>query len=227
MTWKLLLEPEWFSLTSPLLRRKRSAFEIEDLPGLWRVHWQLGDKTVLSTFYTRIDQACLLWGIISAFIFSVAQFCLIDWRLQAILWTGLTIIGTIAMLKLSHHWRSIKPLSDVIDAWVFLMVFGVVLTDLGVFLSWGYILLNLCPLWLILDGVGYLYTGVKMRSRAFAFIGLLNLAGLAILPYVAEWQFLTTGLITGISTLLMAELQWDSGDVCAHLKNGEAQESNI
>ncbi|MER3432874.1 MAG: hypothetical protein C4288_05430 [Leptolyngbya sp. ERB_1_1] len=222
MTWKILLEPEWFSLTSPLLRRKRSAFEVEDLPGLWRVHWQLGDKTVLSTFYTRIDQACLIWGLISTLIFSIAQFCILDWRLQAILWTGLTFIGTIAMLKLSHHWRVIKPLSDVIDVWVFLMLFGVVLTDLSVFLGWGQILLHLCPLWLVLDGIGYLYTGAKMRSRAFAFIGLLNIAGLAVLPYVSAWQFLTTGLITGISTLLMAELQWDSGDVCAHLT--EAQE---
>jgi len=222
MTWKFLFEPEWFGLTSPLLRRKRSAFEIEDLPGLWRVHWQLGDKTVLSTFYTRIDQACLVWGLISTLIFLIAQFCILDWQLQAVLWTGLTFIGTIAMLKLSHHWRAIKPLSDVIDAWVFLMLFGVVLTDLSVFLGWGQMLLHLCSLWLVLDGIGYLYTGAKMRSRAFAFIGVLNLAGLAVLPYVSAWQFLTTGLITGVSTLLIAELQWDSGDVCAHLT--EAQE---
>lgn len=227
MTWKIYIEPDWFTLTSPLLKRKRSAFEIEDLPGIWRIHWQLGDTTLLSTFYTRIDQACLVWGIISALIFSVAQFCAIDWRLQAILWTGLTLIGTIAMVQLSHHWRSIKPLSDVIDAWVFLMLFGVGLTDLGVFLGWGFLLVNLCPLWLILDGMGYLYTGAKMRSRAFAFIGLLNLAGLALLPHISEWQFLATGLITGISTLLMAELQWDSGDVCAHLANLQTEESNF
>ncbi|MBD1846986.1 hypothetical protein H6F89_26985 [Cyanobacteria bacterium FACHB-63] len=227
MNWRILLEPEWFSFTSPLLRRKRSAFDIEDLPGLWRVHWQLGDKTVFSTFYTRIDQACLLWGVISTLIFSIAQFWMVDWQLQAVLWTGLTVVGTIAMLRLSRHWRTIKPLNDVINAWVFLMVFGVVLTDLGVFLGWGYILLNLCQLWLVIDGVGYLYTGAKMQSRAFAFIGLLNLAGLTILPIVSEWQFLATGLITGISTLLMAELQWDSGEVCAHLKSLQSQESDF
>lgn len=227
MAWKIFIEPEWFSLTSPLLRRKRSAFEIEDLPGLWRIHWQLGDKTLLSTFYTRIDQACLVWGLISTLIFSVAQFTILDWQLQAILWTGLTILGTIAMINLSHHWRSIKPLNDVIHAWVFLMLFGVGLTDLGVFLGWGQILVNLCQLWLIVDGVGYLYTGVRMRSRAFAFIGLLNFAGLAILPCIPEWQFLATGLITGMSTLLIAELQWDSGDVCAHLKQLQSEESKF
>ncbi|MBE9013920.1 hypothetical protein IQ250_27400 [Pseudanabaenaceae cyanobacterium LEGE 13415] len=227
MTWKIYIEPDWFNLRSPLLKRKRSAFDIEDLPGIWRIHWQFGDTTLLSTFYTRIDQACLVWGVISTLIFSVAQFTVIDWQSQAILWTALTLIGTIVMVQLSHHWRTIKPLSDVIDAWVGLMLFGVGLTDLGVFLGWGFILVNLCQLWLILDGVGYLYTGVKMRSRAFAFIGLLNLAGLAILPYVSEWQFLATGLITGISTLLMAELQWDSGDVCAHLQGTQAEESSF
>ncbi|MBW4441938.1 MAG: hypothetical protein KME10_12015 [Plectolyngbya sp. WJT66-NPBG17] len=227
MAWKILLEPDLFSFTSPFLRRKRSAFEVEDLPGLWRVHWQLGDKTVLSTFYTRIDQACLLWGIISTLIFSIAQFCLLDWRFQAVLWTGLTLVGTIAMLRLSRPWRTIKPLSDVIDGWVFLMLFGVALTDFSIFLGWGQMLLYLCPLWLAIDGIGYVYTGVKMRSRAFAFIGLLNFAGIAILPYFDAWQFLTTGLITGISTLLMAELQWDSGDVCAHLAELQSRESEI
>ena len=218
MTWKILLEPELFSLRSPFLRRKRSAFEIEDLPGLWRVHLQLGEKTVLSTFYTRIDQACLAWGMISTLIFTTAQFCSIDWQLQAILWTGLTLIGTVMMLELSRSWREIEPLNDVINAWVFLMLFGVALTDLSIVFAWGQVLAQLCSLWLILDGVGYLYTGAKMRSRAFALIGLLNFAGIAILPHVGVWQFLTTGLITGISTLLMAELQWDSGEVCAHLE---------
>ena len=217
MAWKIPLEPDWFSLRSPLLRRKRSAFDIEELPGLWRVHLQLGEKTVLSTFYTRIDQACLLWGIISALIFTTAQFCPIDWQTQAILWTGLTLIGTLVMLELSQDWRTIEPLGDVINAWVFLMLAGVALTDLGIIFTWGQLLANLCSLWLAIDGIGYVFTGVKMRSRAFAFIGLLNFAGIALLPYVGAWQFLTTGIITGVSTLLMAELQWDSGEVCAHL----------
>lgn len=226
MTWKLLLEPGWFDLSIPL-RRKRSAFEIEDLPGLWRVHWQLGEKTILSTFYTRIDQACLLWGIISTLIFVTAQFLTIDWQTQAFLWSGLSLLGTIAMTKLSQCWRSIKPLKDVIDAWVILMIAGVTITDLSVFLGWGEILARLCPLWLGIDAIGYIYTGIRMQSRAFMFIGLLNFAAIALLPYVSVWQFLTTGLVTGISAILVAELQWDSGEVCAHLKNLEADDSDI
>jgi hypothetical protein len=129
------------------------------------------------------------------------------------------------MLGLSREWRTIEPLSDVINAWVFLMLFGVTLTDLSIVFGWGQILVNLCSLWLILDGIGYVYTGIKMRSRAFAFIGLLNFAGIALLPYVGAWQFLTTGLMTGTSALLIAELQWDSEEVCAHLKAWE--ESNL
>lgn len=227
MTWKLLLESGWFDLSIPLLRRKRSAFEIEDLPGLWRVHWQLGEKTILSTFYTRIDQACLLWGIISTLIFVTAQFLAIDWQTQAILWSVLSLFGTIAMTKLSQCWRSIKPLRDVISAWVILMMAGVTITDLGVFLGWGEILIRLCPLWLGINAIGYIYTGMRMRSRAFAFIGLLNFAAIALLPYVITWQFLTTGLVTGISALMVAELQWDSGEVCAHLKQLETSSEKI
>lgn len=223
MTWKTLIEPDEFNLALPLLRRKRSAFEIEDAPGLWRIHWQLGNTTLLSTFYTRIDQACLLWGVISAFIFIAAQFLLIDWQTQAVLWTGATIAGTIAMIDLAQEWRSIKPLRQVIDAWTILMLAGVVLTDLSIFLGWGELMAQLCSLWLVLDGVGYLYTGAKMRSRAFAYTGLLNLVGVLILPSVGAWQFLTTGLLTGLSALLLAEFQWDSGDICAHLKEAQLE----
>lgn len=217
MVWRVFFEPDLFNPNLPVLRRKRSAYDIEDLPGLWRVHWQLGSKTLLSTFYTRIDQACLLWGFISAFIFISAQFLPIDWQTQALMWSGLTMIGTAAMVELARYWRKVEPLSQVIDAWVWLMLIGLALTDLSIGFSWGWLMAQLCPLWLGLNAVGYFYTGAKMRSRAFAVVGLVHLLGIAILPYVGIWQFLTTGLLTGISALLLAELQWDSGDVCAHL----------
>jgi hypothetical protein len=217
MVWKLLLEPEWFDLSIPL-RLKHSAFEIEDLPGLWRIHWQIGEKTIISTFYTRIDQACILWGVISTLIFATAQFLAIDWHTQAVVWTALSVFGTTAMTKLSRCWRTIKPLSDVIDAWVNLMIAGIVLTDLSVFLGWGEVLARLCPLWLGINAIGYLYTGLRIRSRAFVWVGVANFLAIALIPYAGMWQFLTTGMISGISAFLIAQLQWDSGDVCAHLK---------
>lgn len=209
-------ENEFFNQDIPLLRRKQSAFEIEDLPGLWRVHWQLGDTTVLSTFYTRIDQACLVWGVISGVIFITAQFALIDWRIQALLWTGLTLAGTLTMIKLSQFWVTVEPLNQVITAWVVLMLSGLILTDLSVFLGWGSFLANLCPLWLGLNALGYFYTGLKMQSRAFFLVCLLHLLGIAVLPYLGIWQFLATGILMGLSSILLAELQWDSGAACAN-----------
>ncbi len=216
MLQSIRLENSFFDLKIPLIRRKHSAFEIEDLPGLWRVHWQLGDTTILSTFYTRIDQACLLWGVISGVIFSTAQFAAIDWGTQAILWSGLTLIGTVLMVNLARRWTTIEPLNYIIAAWVILMLGGLVLTDLSVFLSWGQVLAQLCTLWLGLNVLGYLYTGLKMRSRAFFLVALVHLLGIAALPYVGAWQFLTTGILIGLSSLLLAEFQWDSSGVCAN-----------
>lgn len=207
---------DFFNQNIPLLRRKQSAFDIEDLPGLWRIHWQLGDTTVFSTFYTRIDQACLVWGIISGVIFITAQFALIDWRVQALVWTVLTLVGTLIMLELSRFWVTIAPLNRVIAAWVVLMLSGLVLTDLSVFLGWGGFLTHLCPLWMGLNALGYLYTGLKMQSRAFFLVCLIHLLGMAVLPWVGVWQFLVTGILMGLSSILLAELQWDSGTDCAN-----------
>ncbi|MGV0025914.1 hypothetical protein [Phormidesmis priestleyi] len=209
-------ENNFFNPDVPLVRRKHSAFEIEDLPGLWRVHWQLGTTTILSTFYTRIDQACLVWGVISGIIFITAQFAAIDWRTQAILWSGLTLIGTAMMVTLAQRWTTIAPLNHIMAAWVILMLGGLVLTDLSVFLGWGQVLAQLCTLWLGLNALGYLYTGLKMRSRAFFLVTLIHLLGMVALPYVGVWQFLMTGILLGLSSLLLAELQWDSSGVCAN-----------
>lgn len=217
---------QFFNQDAPFLRRKQSAFDIEDLPGLWRVHWQLGDTTVLSTFYTRIDQACLAWGVISGVIFITAQFVLIDWRVQALLWTGLTLLGTLVMLRLSQFWVTVKPLNRVITAWVVLMLSGLILTDLSVFLNWGSLLASLCPLWIGLNALGYLYTGLEMRSRAFFLVCLIHLLGVTVLPWVGVWQFLVTGILIGLSSILLAELQWDSGCACANHRAMSGPEYN-
>lgn len=206
---------QFFNPDLPLLRRKESAFAIHDLPGLWRVHWQLGNTIVLSTFYTRIDQACLLWGIISAIIFTTAQFTTLDWQFQALVWSGLTLVGTGAMVRLAQYCASVESINQVISAWVALMLAGLVITDLSVFLGWGTVLTSLCPLWLGISAVGYIITGLKMRSRAFFLVSLAHLLGIVVLPYVAAWQFLVTGIVLGASGILLGELQWDSSGVCS------------
>ncbi len=210
----LFFQADFFNQDIPLLKRKRSAFAIEDLPGLWRLHWQIGQTIVFSTFYTRIDQACLLWGVISIIIFLTAQFAAIDWATQAFFWSGLTLLGTAAMVKLSKNWTAVDPLNHVISAWIFLMLAGLVLTDLSIFLGWTAILTQLPLLWLALNAIGYFYSGVKMRSRAFFLVCLVHRVAIATLAYVGVWQFLETGVVMGLSAVLLAELQWDSSGVC-------------
>ncbi|HAJ63680.1 MAG TPA: hypothetical protein DCP31_34320, partial [Cyanobacteria bacterium UBA8543] len=88
-------------------------------------------------------------------------------------------------------------------------VTGVVLTDLSIFLSWGQVLVNLCPMWLGLSAFGYFCTGIGMRSRAFILAGLIHLLGIVLLPCVCSWQFLGTGLVMAVSLLMFAGVQWD------------------
>jgi hypothetical protein len=89
------------------------------------------------------------------------------------------------------------------------MVAGVVVTDLSIFLSWGEILMRLCPMWLGLSALGYFWTAIGMRSRAFLLTSIVHLIGIALLPYVGGWQFLTTGLVMAVNLLMLAGVQWD------------------
>ncbi|MEB3182617.1 MAG: hypothetical protein VKL59_26805 [Nostocaceae cyanobacterium] len=198
-----------FSFSQPLLREKQEALDFQDLQGLLRLNLQIGNIKLLSGFYTRIDQVFLLWGAISAIIFLTAQFLPISWYTQAIFWSILTVIGTVGMVGLTWFWVSVERLRWVVYYWAILMLAGVTLTDLGIFLGWGEVLMHLCPLWLGLSALGYLGTGLGMRSRTFVIMALIHLAGIILLPYVGGWQFLTTGLVMGLSLLVLAELQWD------------------
>ncbi|WP_242058540.1 hypothetical protein [Microcoleus sp. FACHB-SPT15] len=206
----------FFNPNTPLLCRKESAFALPDVPGVWRFHLQIGNTTLLSTFYTRLDQACIVWGVISAIIFIAAQFLPISWTTQAIWWSSLSLIGTVGMVVLTPSWIREEGLGWILDSWIFLMLFGLVITDLGIFLGWPEVLMNLCPLWLGLIALGYFCTGVGMRSRTLTLTGLVHLLSIWILPYCGAWQFLATGIITGGSVLLLAEFQWDSFGTCGN-----------
>jgi hypothetical protein len=199
----------FFNPTEPILRSKQESLDYQDRQGLLRLHLEIGKKTLISAFYTRIDQVFILWGLISAVIFITAQFLPISWVIQAGIWTTLTLIGTITMVFLTHFWVKVERLQWVLYCWVSLMLGGVILTDLSIFLGWGEILMRLCPLWLGLSAFGYFCTGVGMRSRAFILAGLVHLVGIAALPYAGGLQFLTTGIMMGVSLLMFAEVQWD------------------
>jgi hypothetical protein len=199
----------FFNSPIQILSRKQSAFEVPDLPGLWRVHWQVGDRTLISTFYTRHDQACILWSILSGSIFATIQFLPLSWTLQASLASGLTLLGVWSMVALTQQRVEMDGLHSVLQCWVLLMVVGALLTDLSVFLGWGWLLMHLCSLWLSLSAIGYFYTGIKMRSRAFLLLCVIHLFGVLLLPFVQGWHFLTTGFIIATSVWLIGELRWD------------------
>jgi len=206
----------FFNPDAPLLCRKQNVLELPDLPGLWRFHWQIGDFTLFSSFYTRLDQVCLVWGAISTLIFVTAQFAPISWLTQAVWWSALTLIGTVGMVALIPSWLHLDGLGWILRSWLFLMLFGLVLTNLSLFLGWGEVLIHLCHLWLGLVALGYLLTGLGMRSRTLLLSSLVHLLTIAALPFVGAWQFLTTGVVFGVTVLLLAIFQWDSHGTCGN-----------
>lgn len=199
----------FFNSTVPPLRRKQKNLDFQDLQGLWRIHLQIGNTTLYSTFYTRIDQACIFWGLISAAIFFTAHFFPLSWNIQAALWSALTLIGTAVMVVWTRFWVKVERVSWVLYCWVILMLVGLVLTDLGIFLGWGNVLMRLCPLWLGLSAFGYFLTGLGVRSRAILLAGIVHLLCIFLLPYFCGWEFLIAGSVMVISLLILAEFQWD------------------
>ncbi|MBD2482901.1 hypothetical protein H6G57_12870 [Planktothrix sp. FACHB-1365] len=199
----------FFHPTEPIIRSKQNHLDIQDLKGLLKINLKFGNITLLSSFYTRIDQVFLLWGWISLIIFAIAQFLPISWITQAYWWSILTIVGTIGMMALSYYWVQVERLTWMVYWWVALMVLGLGLTNLGIFWGWSEILMNLCPLWLGLCALGYLGTGIGLHSRAFLIAGFIHFWGIFLLPYFIGWQFLISGLILGGTLLFFAEVQWD------------------
>jgi hypothetical protein len=194
----------------PMIRVKQTALDVQDLEGLLRVHWKIKNLTLHSSFYTRIDQVFLLWGLIAAIIFFTAQFAPINWGTQTLVGSVLTLIGTLGTVRLAWYWVSVEQLRWVVYCWVALMLGGLVLTNVVILGTvWPFLLMYLCPLWLGLSGVGYLCTAWGLRSRTFLLGGALHLLAIALLAYLPQVQYLIAGIITSGVLFLLAELQWD------------------
>lgn len=206
----------FFNIDTPIFVRKRSAFDSPEMPGLWRVHWQFKDYVLYSSFYTRHDQACLLWGTIAALIFSSAQFLPVGWTTQVLLAASLTVMGILGMVGLTWKFARFERLNWVLSSWAGLMLTGAIATYEGVFGGWTWILVQVCPLWLGLSGIGYLVTGMGMRSRLFVLLGLIHLITITLLPFIPAWKPLATGLVISMSAFLIAEFQWDANGVCGY-----------
>jgi len=202
----------FFNVTEPMIRRKQTALDIQDLCGLVTIKIELGNNQLFSRFYTRIDQALLLWSGIVLIIFTTAQFLPISWVTQAYFWSILTLLAIGAMVILTRFWTKVEQLSWVMYLWGSLMLFSLALTNFGIFAGSGIILMNLCSLWLGSCAFGYFLTGIGLKSRLFFLIALIHLVAIAILPMVVGWQFLATGLVIASSLVLLSEVQWDMRD---------------
>ncbi|MCM1981452.1 hypothetical protein [Lyngbya confervoides] len=199
----------FFNPHEPLVRCKQEALDVQDLRGLLRIEYRLGKIQLFSGVYTRIDQTFLVWGWITAVIFAVAQFSPVNWRDQAILWSLLTGVGVVIMASLAWFWVQVEQLRWVVYTWTLLMLMGVLLTDGGIFLGWGWVVLNLCQIWLGLSALGYLLTGWGLRSRTFCLASAIHGAGVLLLPYFSTFPYLFSGMIIAGTLLFLSEVQWD------------------
>lgn len=198
-----------FYSPQPIFRRKQHALDVQDLEGLLRIDSKVPLLSGLSGLYSRIDQVFLVWGAIALVIFATAQFLPINWGLQALLWTGLTLVGSVATIQLAWYWVTVEELRWVVYWWVALMVLGVGLTNLGILGGQWSLLPHLCPLWLGICGLGHFGTALGLRSRAFLLCGLVHFIGIPLILGSSQWQYLLTGLVTAIPLFLFAEVQWD------------------
>ena len=195
--------------TKPILRRKQRDIYCQEYQSLVSLYLKIAGKTLYSGLYSCLDQVFIIWGLIVAAIFVTAQFLPISWTTQAIVWSILTLAGTLSMMILTHFWVKQQQLNWILYLWVMLMVSGVILTDCSIFLGWGWLLIHLSHLWLGLCSLGYIITALGLNSRALLLVGLGHLLGIFSLPYVMGWEFLATAGIMVVSLLVLAETQWD------------------
>jgi hypothetical protein len=199
----------FFNPFEPVIRSKQESLDVQDLQGSWQIDFKIGNWQVFSGIYTRVDQAFLIWGVTTTAIFTTAQFFPISWNAQAIFWSLLTVAATAGMMATTWFWAKVERAVWVVLWWAILMALGLGFTHFSIFQGWGQGLLHLCHVWLGLSALGYLGTGLGLRSRAFLIAGILHLLSIVVLPQVGGWQFLTTGAVMGGSLLFFAQVQWD------------------
>lgn len=199
----------FFNPNTPVIQCKQTALDVQDLRGLLNINIRVWKLTLFSAIYTRVDQAILLWAILTLAIFSVAQFWPMSWKIQSVVWSSLTTLGVIGMCSLTHFWATVERLSWVIWMWASLVILGLLVTNVGIFFGVGWVLINLCSIWLGISSVGYLLTALGLQSRTFLVATAIHLVGIGFIHLVPGWLFLTTGFIMGGTLWLLSELQWD------------------
>lgn len=200
----------FFNHREPILRRKQTQLDIQDLEGLIFWQWKINETPVFSLLYTRVDQVFLLWGWIVGAIFLTPHFFpTFAWTHQALLGSALSLLGIVGMAAFAWFWVRVEQLSWLIYLWAGLVLLGLGLTNYGIFAGVGSILAYLCPMWLGLCGLGYGLMGLGMRSRTFLLFGGLHLMMMPLLQLALTHQFLLTATVMSGSLFLLAEVQWD------------------
>jgi hypothetical protein len=197
----------FFNPSEPMFCPKQHQLDVQDRRGLWNLRLHLGICR-LEMMYTRVDQVFLLWGAICAVIFATAQIAPFDWLVQAGVWSALTLAGATLTCALAWYWCRVERLLWLIWYWLGLLVIGLVLTAAAILVPLPELLLNLSPLWLFVCALGYLGTGVGLRSRAMLLAAGVHLV--AIVPIGAsDLPYLWTGLVVAGTLFGFAGTQWD------------------
>ncbi|MEO1619808.1 MAG: hypothetical protein AAFU53_02110 [Cyanobacteria bacterium J06632_3] len=198
-----------FDLSNTRVPRDSEALSMQDLNGLLKIHLNQRIQRLSDICFTEIDQAFLIWGVLTLAIFSLAQFSYLDWTTQAIADAVLTGIGIASTSGLTWKLASDEQLRWVIVLWAGFMATGVLITAYGIFYSIGFILLNLCPIWLALCALAYGIMAVGMRSHAFTAASLVHSVAILSLHHQPAWQFLTSGLVIALTLFFFSIVPWD------------------
>lgn len=198
-----------FDRAVPALQRKRDNLDIDEREGVLYVGRADSPGGRPSLYYTRLDQALMLWAIATAIIFFTAQFHAFDWHHQARVWSALSLTTLVVTSIRAWPWAVALNLRWVVYLWSAITLVGLGLTDYGIYRSVVPILLNLCPLWLGICALGYGITAIGMGSRALIGVVLVHLLAIEGVWLMPGWLFgITGGAISGC-LLILGQLEWD------------------
>ena len=192
-----------------IFQLKQSLVDPVDLHGVIKIQFGDSDHALISTYLTRLDQALLAWGIATAAIFLVAQFNLLDWPTQAILWSALSGLVIVISGRLTWFWVTTRNQRWIVYGWSLLVIAGLFLTDYSIWSGWGFVLRHLCALWLALSAMGYTITGIGIKAPALILLGIIHACAIPILTLLPSHQFLLTGIVMSVSLFFLAAFHWE------------------
>lgn len=191
-----------------IFQLKQTLADPVDLHGVLYLRIGLPNHRGISTYLTRLDQALIIWGIVTAVISGVAQVYPLAWTIQAVLWSVLSCAAILITSSLTWFWVNTRQQRWILYIWSLLILIGLALTDYGIFFGWGLVLVNLCSLWLGLSALGYFATGMRMRAPALIVIAIVHIGAIPLLTVLPTWQFLLTGGVISCSLFCLAAFQW-------------------